>query len=182
MAAMMIVVAVFLCGPAPSWSLEPIDSFDHLGTRLKPGETVWITDAQGRDVKGKVQSLGAEAITVDADGPRTFSVSDVRLVQHRERDSLKNGTLSGLGIGVGLLAVLIAVQDFPEGVPVGAFASVLGIFGGVGAGLGALIDAALPGKKAVVYRAGSASPPAHLSLAPILTPRRQGVTVTYRFE
>jgi len=67
-------------------------------TRLKPGDTVWVTDAQGREIKGKITSLAAEALALKADGSRTFSAADVRLVEERRGDSLLNGGSSASGL------------------------------------------------------------------------------------
>jgi hypothetical protein len=52
---------------------------------------------------------------------------------------------------------------------------------GIGAGAGVGIDALIPGKKVVVYRAASGAAAAQISVAPILTPKRQGVAVRVVF-
>ena len=48
LAAMLIAIL-----PALAAAQEPVKSFDQLNTRLKPGDTVWVTDAQGRESKGR---------------------------------------------------------------------------------------------------------------------------------
>ena len=47
LAAVLIVLV-----PALSAAQEPVKSFDQLNTRLKVGDTVWVTDAEGRESKG----------------------------------------------------------------------------------------------------------------------------------
>ena len=38
--------------PALAAAQDPVKSFDQLNTRLKIGDTIYVTDAQGREVKG----------------------------------------------------------------------------------------------------------------------------------
>lgn len=182
--AAVILAAAFAAAPVGAAAQEPVKSFDQLSTRLKPGDTIWVTDAQGREMKGKIQSLSPGALTLDANGPRTFAARDVSIIRDRQRDSLKNGTLIGLGIGGGLAAAwcigAIAADEHP-GVecPEGFI-----VFGGLGTLLGLGIDALIPGKKSVAYRApGAAGAPGHarLSSVPFVTPRTKGVALSYSF-
>ena len=165
---------------------EPVKSFDQLNTRLKPGDTVWITDARGREIEGRIESLAPDAITLDAGGARIFAAADVGLIRDGRRDSLKNGTLIGLGIGGGLAAawcVAAAATDDPAISPgVECFEGAV-VFGGLGTLFGLAIDAANPGKGRVAYRApgspGAAS--ARLSIVPVVTPRAKGVALSFAF-
>ena len=95
----VVLASALIAMPALAAAQEPVKSFDQLNTRLKPGDTVWITDAQGREVKGKITALGADALTLNADGAKTFPGGDVRLVQERRPDSLANGALIGFAVG-----------------------------------------------------------------------------------
>jgi len=63
LAAVLIVIL-----PALSVAQEPVKSFDQLNTRLKPGDTVYVTDAQGREVKGRIRGLSATSLLLDAGG------------------------------------------------------------------------------------------------------------------
>ncbi len=184
LAATAILVAAFAAAPVVTAPQEPVKSFDQLNTRLVPGDTIWVTDGEGREVKGKVQSLSSNALSLDANGPRTFAARDVSVIRERPRDSLKNGTLIGLGIGGGLATAwcigAIATDEHP-GVecPEGFI-----VFGGLGTLLGLGIDALIPGKKIVVYRApGPAGAPGHarVSIVPVVTPRTRGVALSYSF-
>lgn len=179
LAAVLIVLL-----PGVSAAQDPVKSFDQLDTRLKVGDTVWVTDAQGREVKGKIQSLSADALALTAGDPRTFAARDVSIIRDRQRDSLKNGTLIGLAIGGGLAAVWCtgaAVDDSPSVSAGTECAEGLIAFGGLGTLLGLGLDAAIPGKMRVVYRAPGAPGDARLFVAPVLTPRMKGVAVSFAF-
>ena len=163
---------------------EPVRDFSQLNTRLKPGDTIWVTDAQGREVKGRIESLAPDSLGVDAGGFRTFSAGEVSMIRLRQGDSLGNGALIGLavgGLGVGL-ACLAGTEGQDEGwCLVGALA-----YGGIGAAIGVGIDALIPGKKLVAYRApgpagSSEARHARLSIAPVITPRAKGVAVSFAF-
>jgi hypothetical protein len=185
-AAAVAVLAAMLGAPAPAAAQEPVTSFGQLNTRLKVGDTIWVTDAQGRETEGKIGILSPDALTIEADGSRAFAARDVRIIRDRQRDSLKNGTLIGLGVG-GSLALtwcLAAVaSDDPSISPgVECFEGAV-VFGGVGTLFGLFIDASSPGKMRVAYRAPGAAGPAHarLSMAPVITPRAKGLRLSIAF-
>ena len=176
-----LLTAIALTAPALVAAQEPVRSFDQLNTRLKPGDTVWVTDAQGREVKGKIVSLAPGAVTVKADASRTYGPADVNLIHERRPDSLKNGALIGLAAGGGLTLGLCLAAEPSEGD--GWCALAAGIYGGAGAAIGVGIDALIPGKKIVAYRAPgpAGAPPARLSFAPVITPRAKGVAISFSF-
>jgi hypothetical protein len=182
-AALTVVMTLTLVlAPAAATAQEPVTSFDQLNTRLKVGDKVWVTDAQGREVQGKIHSLSPDALTLEARTPLSFVPSDVRVIQERRPDSVKNGALIGMGAGMAVGIVSMFTLDF-EGCSFGCVAAVLGYFGGIGAGAGALVDAMVPGKKQAVYRAPGAAgaSSARFSLAPVITPRHKGFAVSFSF-
>ena len=74
--AAVVVVAASLCVPALAAAQEPpARDFSLLYTRLVPGDTVWVTDAQGREVKGRIGSITYESIALEGDSPRTFDAA-----------------------------------------------------------------------------------------------------------
>jgi hypothetical protein len=178
----MILVAAFIAVPALATAQEPVRDFSQLNTRLKPGDTIWVTDAQGRETKGRILSLGADALTQEGAGDRTFGPPDVTRIEVRRPDSLKNGALIGLGVGAGFGAVTCAALAEREG-DAGWCVLAAGVWGGLGAGAGVGIDVLIPGPKLVAYRApGSAGPSrARLSIAPAVTPRAKAVAVSVSF-
>ena len=166
--------------PAFAAAQEPVKSFDQLNTRLKPGDTVYVTDAQGREVKGKITELHDASVTLDGDSQTTLRAADVRLVQ-RASKSFKKATLWGIVIGVGASIAVSAAAD--DGSAEGDMAYGLGALlgAGMGAGVGAAVRAVLPAGRKEVYRAPGASGSACLSLAPEITPRTKGVALSYSF-
>ena len=129
-----ILASALMAIPGIAAAQEPVRSFDQLDVRLKPGDTVWVTDAQGREVKGKIQTLAPDAMVLKGDGPRTFAASDVSLIRERDDDALRNGTLIGLGVGGGLAtAWCIGAAAESEDVDVGVECTEgFIVFGGLG--------------------------------------------------
>jgi hypothetical protein len=107
----------------------------------------------------------------------------VRVIERRTSKPVKKGALWGLaaGAGLGITWLAIAAQDPGDGDSGGVAVAALVGCAGIGAGLGAAIGAAFPEKRMVVYRATGASGSAHLSLAPLITPRMKGAAVSFSF-
>ena len=179
LAALLIVLL-----PALAAAQEPVKSFDQLNTRLKVGDTVWVTDAQGREIKGKVLELHDASITLDSNGQTTLQVDSVRLVQ-RSTKSVGKAALWGMVVGGVAFAAVGAYGNshceyecFTTSVVV---ITMAGIGAGIGAGLGAVHRAVHPAKREEVYRAPGASSSARLSLTPVITSRTKGVAVAFSF-
>lgn len=172
-----VLVPGFVCGQ------EPVKAFDQLNTRLKVGDKIVVTDASGSERPGKIVAISPSALTLDRDGGRTFTASDVQLVQERERDSLKNGALIGLasGLALGGIAAADCASGYCEFSPAGVFLIAGGFYGGVGAAIGAGIDALIPGKRRVVYRAPDSKPVTRVLVTPVITPRTKGVALSVAF-
>jgi hypothetical protein len=183
----ILTAAIVLIAPALAVAQEPVTSFEQLRMRLKPGDRVWVTDAKGREVEGRIQRVWADALTVDTDPSTTFPARDVSLIREARPDSLWNGTLIGLGVGGGLASawcLAAAAADSPSVSAGVECAEGFIVFGGLGTLLGLVIDAAAPGKGLVVYRApGASGAPGHarLSIAPVITPRTKGVALSFSF-
>jgi hypothetical protein len=161
--------------PVVAAAQEPVKSFDQLETRLKVGDTVWVTDAQGREVKGKIRDLSATSLLLDAGGsPQGLEAARVSTIRVQQPDSLKNGAL--IGLVAGAVAGPLVAAAMCEGE-----AGCVLLFGGAGVGIGVAIDAARGGKKVLAYRAPGASGSARLSIAPVITPRTKGVALSYSF-
>ena len=178
--AVVLAVISLLLAFALAAAQEPVRDFTQLNTRLRAGDTVWVTDAQGREVKGKIAAIGADAITLEGGSGRTFGVAHVATIRSRETDTLRSGALIGLGVGAasGLALCAAAEASGPSD-----YAWCGAIFGAIGAGIGVGIDALTPGRKIVAYRAPGAAgaPSARLSIAPFVTPRVRGVAVAFSF-
>src|SRR5512139_2152636 len=103
--AVVLAIISLLLAFALAAAQEPVRDFSQLNTRLRPGDTIWVTDAQGREVKGRILSLSTDALTLEGGSPRSFASPDVTAIQLRRNDSLGNGALIGLGVGGGLTLV-----------------------------------------------------------------------------
>ena len=167
--------------PVMAAAQEPVASFDLLSKRLHVGDAVWVTDAKGREIKGRIAAIDPSALTLyGVQGGLTIPAGDVRLVRQRTRDSLLNGTL--IGFGVGFATGLVVGHAVDEGGNDAWNYLTAGLMMGcIGAGLGALADALTPGRTRDVYRAPAAGAAARLSLAPIVTPRTKGVRLSFSF-
>src|SRR3990172_2240745 len=159
---------------------EPVGSFDGLAGRIQVGQRIWVTDSAGREVPGTLDRLSDNELVLKAKGLETYAASDVRRVRTRDRDSLKNGALIGLGIGGGMGAAWC----------IGAIAADSGeidarvecgegftVFPGLGALIGLAVDAVIPGKMRVIYQASpsQAAPRARLMVAPLVSSRVKGL-------
>jgi len=74
-----LAAVLILLLPAIS-AAQPVKSFDQLNTRLKPDDTVYVIDAQGREIEGKITELHDASITLNSDGPTMLQADNVRLV------------------------------------------------------------------------------------------------------
>ena len=179
----IIVVAALAATSAIAAAQEPVRDFTQLNTRLEPGDTVWITDAQGREVKGRLTSLSPEQVAIEAGGVRAFNAADLRVVEQRRHDSLANGAWIGFGVGLGVGAGLVAWACSEDECEAGG--AVLGalMIAGVGTGVGVGVDALIPGRRQVVYRAPGPGGSSHarLSIAPVVSRRARGVAVSFSF-
>jgi hypothetical protein len=174
--------------PVLAAAQEPVTSFDQLNMRLKPGDTIWVTDASGREVKGKIRELRPSALTLERDGTRAIQADGVRLITTHTGRPVVRGAVYGLLIGAvgGALAVAVTPSENWGGWKALGAVAIAGLCGGAGIGVGALVGAVIPGKTLVIYRApgtpGASEPPrAGFSIAPIVTPRAKGVAVSVSF-
>mgnify|MGYP001055407218 CR=1 FL=1 len=185
--AAVVVVAASLCVPALAAAQEPAArDFSLLYTRLVPGDTVWVTDAKGREVKGRIGSITYESVALEGDSPRTFDAGEVRRIRRRDPDrGISTGAAIGaaVGLGVGIAACAAYPEDDPARGDACLMAVALTWMPGLGAG--ALVGAVFPGRKREVYRApGPGGQPAaspRVSIAPVFSPRAKGVAVAFSF-
>jgi len=198
--SLILALAVALTAPGRASAQEPVRSFDQLNTRLKAGDTVWVTDAHGREIKGTVLSVTPDALVLDGGRSRTFGAGDVVSIREPGDPPVGRatfwGTLAGAGAGLALavanrgrFAGYCAPDDPPGCFPQpGTKPPVdwwsVPIMAGVGAGIGAIVGALMPGRPGVVYvapRGRGGSPGPRWSVAPVLSPRVNGVSVSFAF-
>ena len=161
--AIILATAAALPAPSPCAAQKPATTFTQLGDRMKPGDTVWVTDAEGREIEGKIGSVTPETLTLEGPGAPVFSASDVRVVRRRDPER-RSGTGAVIGALVGLGAGIAACAAVPKDDPLRgeSCALAVGLLWMPGLGAGYLIGFAFPGGKQEVYRSPwpeSGSPP-----------------------
>ena len=180
------MVAGFVVTAAAVSAQEAVASFDALAGQIHVGERIWVTDATGREVGGTLERFSSDGLVLKAKDLETFAAADVRRVRARDRDSLKNGTLIGLGVGgvMGTAWCIGAVADDSGEIDARVeCAEGFTVFPGLGALIGLAVDALIPGKVRVVYQA---SPPQETSRAsvivvPLFSSRARGLAVSFAF-
>ena len=81
LAMISVLLASVLCLPATAAAQGTGKTFEQLNSRLKIGNTVRVTDIEGREVQGKLAELRDASITVNSGVAATFEAQRVRLVQ-----------------------------------------------------------------------------------------------------
>ena len=102
----------------------------------------------------------------------------MRAIRRQRPHSLKKGALTGPVIGAALAVVVIVLPagDCTDCEDVAGMKALLAAISiGAGAGIDCAVGAAPPGKEVLVYQAPSSPSASRISIAPILTPKRQGV-------
>jgi hypothetical protein len=182
--AIALAAVAVLSTAALAAAQQPWATHMQLVGLLSPGDTVWVTDAHGREVKGKVASVTSEAVALKGRGAPVFRASDVRVVRRRA-PGRRTWTGAAVGALAGLGAGIAACAAYPKDDPLRGDACMMavGLSWMPGFGAGALVGAMFPGRRQVVYRApGIAAPaPARLSIAPVVTPRAKGVAIALSF-
>jgi len=182
----VLSVVVALVMTSAVTSAQELPSFDALAGVLQIGQQIWATDTTGREIHGRLERLTTTELVLKADGFETFAVSDVRRVRARVRDSLKNGTLIGLGTGGGMASAwcVSAIADDSGNVnPRVECAEGVIVFPALGALIGLAVDVVIPGKVRVLYQApvSQEASRAHLIVRPLVSSGAQGVFVSCVF-
>ena len=180
----LLVVHMSLAAAAVASAQEPASSFDALAGRLQIGQSIWVTDPTGREVHGRLERLTGDGLVFKTTDLITLAAADVRLVRARDPDSIKNGTLIGLGIGasLGTAWCIGAIADDSGDVDAGVeCAEGFTTFPALGALIGLVVDALIPGDMRVVYRRSPPNGRAKLALVPAISARTQGVRMVFAF-
>jgi hypothetical protein len=179
---MTIAGGLLMLLPGMAQGQQPVKSFDQLNVRLKVGDKVLVTDTQGRQYQGKIDDLSSTVLVVDR--THRLSAADVQLVEDRPPDTLKNGALIGMGTAVALVggSMAAACSGEPDCAPsAGWMTFAIGVYAGIGAAIGTGIDALIPGRTRVVYRAPGPDTAARLRLVPSVRPGAKGIALSVSF-
>jgi hypothetical protein len=160
---------------------------ERIRQRVKEGQKVRITDDQGGEWRGRIDTLAPDNLTVVThDRQRKDLPYGTILRIDRPNDSLANGALIGLAAGAAFgLAMVIGEENcepsgeiFGCGDPTaGAYVLVPVVFGGLGAALGVGIDALIKKDPSLYQRAGAA----RVRLVPAVGPGLRAVRVSVRW-
>ena len=162
-------------------------SFAQLAILVEPGETVTVHDLDGQPIRGRITELSSSLLVLDVAGTRReFAETAVSTIRQRRADSLWNGAWWGLlaGAVVGVVAAKNTGDDpAARASPlVGAQAAAITYIGSaaMGAGLGVGIDAIFRFER-VIYAGPGLSGRVRVRVSPLLTPRGQGVLMSFAF-
>jgi hypothetical protein len=164
----LLLYAALILMPAEAAAQTIATNFADLSRLLKSGDTVQITDANGRTLRGRIGDLSPQSLELMArkrapDGTEPlvpvgrFVEADVRQIRVQRRDSVLNGTLIGLGVGLGIAIIpaagIFCSSTYEGGVPLSSCLSFLATLGGIGAGTGLAIDAVRTPSRMIYYQA-----------------------------
>lgn len=149
----LVLIATLIPGalhaqePEPAWK----------GLDRAALSTVFVLDEAGVETRGQLLRLDPDAIVVLVNGSeRRFDTARVARVSKRG-DSLKNGALIGLAVGIAEAVVAVATIKCTGSCDRGLQAAWLTVNTGVYAAVGTAIDAAIQGRT-VLYRAPAPQP------------------------
>lgn len=174
-------VIVLMAGGANAQGVP--DSFDALQGRVNSGARVVVKDQAGRETEGVLTGLTVSGISLRVgNDERQWPAAEVRELRRRG-DSVKNGTLIGLGIGLGVgVGGGLAMGSWAGnegGNASGAFLAMSALGAGIGAAAGAGFDALRQGQTVLFRRSSSGG--GSVSFGPVLTPTVRAVHVAIRF-
>ena len=169
-------------------------SFDELRGLVKTAELLTVLDETGARTTGRLFELSGSLLVLvtkekkrdgagvereEWTGRRSFS--DTAVAEITRTDSLRNGTLIGLGAGSAVLAITLATlvngAGFECGFPVLCLAMLASP--AIGAAVGAGVDASQG--RTTIYRASSPGGRQTLAVSPLVGLRSVGVSVAARF-
>jgi hypothetical protein len=166
---------------APALSQTPATSFEQLAADgdIPLHQTVYVTDAWGNRIKGKLVDLRSGSLVL-MQGAQRIELTEADVSRIRRRDSVQNGLW--LGLGAGVAAAWLAphlVCDLPDPECAAIVFVAIGLPSiAAGTVAGAVIDSAI--KKTVFESAGTRGT-ARIHVSPVLGGRRVGALATIRF-
>jgi hypothetical protein len=168
-------------------------SFEELRAIVKPGDTVLVTEANGRKTRARLGELTPSSLEIlvrktGPDGRETFvpqsrlAERDVRQIQIDRGDSVLNGTLIGLAVvgGPWLLACNPATDWCYYNDGANLYRGLALITSGIAAGIGALIDAGIR-ERVLVYYQTPARGSSGIAVSPFASKSAAGMQLTWRF-
>ena len=168
-------------------------SFEELRPLVKAGDTIYVTEANGRKVRARLGELTQSSLELlvrktGPDGRETFvplsllAERDVRQIQVDRGDSLLNGTLIGLAVvgGPWLLACNPATDWCYYNDGANLYRGLALITSGIAAGIGALIDAGIR-ERVLVYYQAPGQRTSGVQVSPFVSKSAAGLQVSLHF-
>jgi hypothetical protein len=168
-------------------------SFEELRPLVKSGDTIYVTEANGRKTRARLGELTQSSLEIlvrktGPDGRETFvpqsrlAERDVRQIQIDRGDSVLNGTLIGLAVvgGPWLLACNPATDWCYYNDGANLYRMIALITSGIGAGVGALVDAGIR-ERVLVYYQTPARGSSGIAVSPFASKSSAGMQLTWRF-
>ncbi len=177
-----VVVALLGTGLGGTARAQDLSSFEGVATRLKPGATIRVTCADGRELAGRLTQLSPSTLSLLSKGTRTdVRAGEIGSIHRQQPKPWARDVGIGLAAGSAVGFALAAMGD--NGWMGGStlYLMSMGLFGGIGAGLGAGVAADTPKRSIPVYERKTASSSIRLGVSPVVTPVGQGVALTLRF-
>jgi hypothetical protein len=147
-------------------------AFGDLWARIRGGERVGVTTADGKTVTGLFQTISPDDVQISVnDQLRVFTSADVIRVFRRD-DPISDGAAIGFGLG--------AISGLGTGDSLGVKAGMMLLAGGFYAAIGAAIDGMIPGTQTIFDREGRANK-VTLRVSPLVAPHAQGLRLNFGF-
>jgi hypothetical protein len=168
-----LMLLVYLSPPAAA---QQATSFAELGSRLRPGDKVILTDSLGTISKGTISDISPSSVRMEVKGTKVeWRDNDVRRLDKGRRDPWWDWALIGGGIGAvsGYAVAQVSNNSSYSGIwaPWGA---------GIGAATGAVIDLSRR-KFDTVFQGPTRSTDNRIRFAPVLRKDSKGAALSFSF-
>lgn len=170
---------VFALAPPVVANAQPVSSdFEQLRASTRAGDTVYVTDDAGFEIKGKVLDLSPNALALMVDGQRReFGPARVRTIRKRHADPVWQGALIGAGIGMApFLGYCVSATE--SGEKCSDQGSLIAMYGALGGGIGAAVDALIRGKRSIYQAPGG---PKTIKVSPVFSSKTRAVRFSVLF-
>lgn len=179
-----LVLSVLLAlAPMTANAQAVAGNFQELSLKVKPGDTVYVTDDAGQERKARILELSRASLVLSVDGTRReLGETSVRRIRRRLPDSLWNGAAIGAASVMTLSTVgAVAFADRGEGESFGwSDVGFICYLGAIGAGVGTGIDALIQGRK-VIYETPGPTARRSFRVAPVVSARVRRVRISVSF-
>jgi hypothetical protein len=191
--ALLMSLPLVFVAPYPANAQVVATSFEELRPLVKSGDTIYVTEANGRKTRARLGELTQSSLEIlvrktGPDGRETFvpqsrlAERDVRQIQIDRGDSVLNGTLIGFAVvgGPWLLACNPATDWCYYNDGANLYRVIALITSGIGAGIGALVDAGIR-ERVLVYYQSPTRGSSGIGVSPFASKSAAGMRLTWRF-